>query len=267
MKKEAFGYLRVSTRKQIDGDGPERQRTHIQQWADRNGFTVVKYFTDAFTGKSTGATADAVKVQMKERQAMTEMLAASEATGIKTVIVEKADRFARDVIVSELFIREFRESGIALIDAETGEDMTIADDRDPTGKLIRQVLACVAEYIRAELVMKMRLSRERKKAAGIRQEGVKPFGFFPREKATVATIRAMYTQGASYTRIAEALDERALQGQECGPRGGGEWARTSVRAIVMRAGWERINPAVTPEKIVRELEPLELKEPEMAESV
>ncbi|RYF90983.1 MAG: resolvase, partial [Chitinophagaceae bacterium] len=36
----AFSYLRVSSRGQVDGDGFDRQREKINQWAKNNGATV-----------------------------------------------------------------------------------------------------------------------------------------------------------------------------------------------------------------------------------
>ena len=35
--RKAFGYLRVSSESQVDGDGFPRQKAAIKKWADANG--------------------------------------------------------------------------------------------------------------------------------------------------------------------------------------------------------------------------------------
>ena len=44
--KKAFGYLRVSGKSQVDGDGFPRQKAAIQKWAKANGFHIVQWFVE-----------------------------------------------------------------------------------------------------------------------------------------------------------------------------------------------------------------------------
>ena len=43
---EAFGYLRVSGKGQLNGDGFPRQRAAIEAYARANGFVIVKWFEE-----------------------------------------------------------------------------------------------------------------------------------------------------------------------------------------------------------------------------
>ena len=81
--------------------------------------------------------------------------------GINTVIVEKLDRIARDLMIQETIIQDFREHGISLISALEGADLL---DNDATRKLVRQILGAIAEYEKTMMVQKLRVARQRKKA-------------------------------------------------------------------------------------------------------
>jgi hypothetical protein len=53
-------------------------------------------------------------------------------------------------MVSEIILAEFRKTGVKVISADGGIDLTLGND-DPTGKLVRQILAAVSEFIRGFL--------------------------------------------------------------------------------------------------------------------
>jgi len=102
-----------------------------------------------------------------------------ESNGVRTVIVERADRLARDLMVQEVIVGQFSKIGARILTAD-GVDLTSNDD--PTRSLIRQVLGAVAEFEKNVIVLKLRAARERKRARGERVEGVKPYGHFPAEQ-------------------------------------------------------------------------------------
>jgi DNA invertase Pin-like site-specific DNA recombinase len=66
-----------------------------------------------------------------------------ESNGARVVIVERADRLARDLMISEVIIGQFARIGARVLCAD-GADLTSAAD-DPTVTSIRQVLAAVAQ--------------------------------------------------------------------------------------------------------------------------
>jgi DNA invertase Pin-like site-specific DNA recombinase len=43
---------------------------------------------------------------------------------VRTVLVERADRLARDLVEGELILRELRQAGVRVIEAEAGTDRT-----------------------------------------------------------------------------------------------------------------------------------------------
>ena len=93
--------------------------------------------------------------------------------GVRVVLVERADRLARDLIVGELILNQLRELGVKVIAADSGTELT-AGDEDPTRTLIRQVLGAVAQFEKAVIVSKLKAARVRKRRAEGRCEGRKP---------------------------------------------------------------------------------------------
>jgi DNA invertase Pin-like site-specific DNA recombinase len=83
--------------------------------------------------------------------------------GVRTVLVESPDRFARDLTV-QLTGHDFLKGlGITLIPT-TSPDFFVEDT--PTAVLVRQVLGAIAQFEKASLVAKMRAARDRRIAAG-----------------------------------------------------------------------------------------------------
>src|SRR3970282_1778973 len=117
------------------------------------------------------------------------------AYDVRTIVVERADRIARDLIVAELFFRECKSRGIEVYAADSGEELVNAE-ADPTRKLIRQVLGALAEWDKSQIVRKLQDGRRRKKAeTGWPCGGPVVFGRKPGEEKWVWRIIAMYRLG------------------------------------------------------------------------
>jgi len=130
--------------------------------------------------------------------------------GIKTILVEKLDRVARDLMIQETIIQDFRESGVDLVSALEGADLL---DNDPTRNLVRQILGAIAQYEKTMLVQKLRVARERQKAKRGKCEGRKSY----REAApeTVAHIRRLRrkrkgVKRKTYREIANQLNAEGI---------------------------------------------------------
>lgn len=224
---KAFSYLRVSSRGQVEGDGFERQRQKIGQWAKLNRAEIVREFVDeGISGTS----------EMTDRPALSDLLVAIMGNGVRVVVVEKADRLARDLIVSELILRQFHSLGVAVIEAESGTDLTSGDSGNPTAKLIRQILAAVAEFDKTSIVLKTRVARERIRRQVGRCEGRKPFGARDGESAAVERIRQLRRKPAggkrlSFAKIAERLDAEGIP-----TRYGRPWSASTVKQVFQRGG-------------------------------
>jgi DNA invertase Pin-like site-specific DNA recombinase len=80
--------------------------------------------------------------------------------GARTIIVETANRFARDLVVQETGHRMLKGKGIEIIAADSPSAFV---DDTPTATFVRQVLGAVAELDKAMTVAKLRGARERKR--------------------------------------------------------------------------------------------------------
>jgi DNA invertase Pin-like site-specific DNA recombinase len=162
--KEAFGYLRTSSSTNVgaDKDSDKRQRIAVEEWAAAHDYELVEWYYDAGTKGAEPVTS---------RPGFVEMLAAIAGNGVRTILVESANRFARDLIIQETGFTYLRDLGVALIPVDDPEHFTTDT---PTAKLIRQVLGAVAEFEKASLVAKLKGARDRKRRASGRCEGRKP---------------------------------------------------------------------------------------------
>jgi Resolvase, N terminal domain len=92
--------------------------------------------------------------------------------GVRTIIVESPDRFARDLAVQLAGHDHLRKLGVALIPA-TAPDFFTEDT--PTAVLVRQVLGAIAQFEKATTVAKLKAARDRKIAAGEKCGGRKSY--------------------------------------------------------------------------------------------
>src|SRR5262249_38907756 len=132
----AVSYLRVSGKGQVEGDGFPRQRATIARYARSAGLELTGEYLD----EGVSGTKD-----LDSREGLSELLARIRANGVRVVLVERADRLARDLVVSELILNQFRTLGVKVIAADSGTDLAVGED-DPTRVLIRQVLGAVAQF-------------------------------------------------------------------------------------------------------------------------
>jgi DNA invertase Pin-like site-specific DNA recombinase len=223
---KAFSYLRVSGKGQIDGDGFTRQRDAIARRAKSDGFDVVREFVDA----GISGTKD-----MGERPALSELFAAIMGNGVRVVLIERADRLARDVMVGEILLGQFREEGVRVIEAESGIDLTADDPDNATATLVRQILSVIAQFEKTSIVAKLRKARARRRAETGRCEGVKPFGTLSGEQGIIERMRQLRRKPVGQAkRMSFAKIAAALQAEGRPTRTGKPWAASSVRDILGR---------------------------------
>ena len=102
---KAFAYLRVSSAGQIDGDGFARQLAAVRAYAAANGISIKSTFKEEGVSGTMAA---------EDRPAWAELIRALHSNGVKTVIVEKLDRLARDLMVQEAAIADSATATLTL---------------------------------------------------------------------------------------------------------------------------------------------------------
>jgi site-specific DNA recombinase len=191
--KKAFAYLRVSGKGQVKGDGFPRQLQAIKNYAAERDLKVVQVFREEGVAGNK---------ESMDRPAWAAMMTALLGNGVKTIIIEKLDRLARDLMIQELTVADLAKNGIALLSVAEPDLM----ESDPTRILMRQLMGAVAEYDKNQIVLKLRSARMRKRVAVGRCEGRKPFGKDESEQAAMLRMKALRAEGLAFDRIAERLN-------------------------------------------------------------
>lgn len=224
---KAFSYLRVSTKGQIDGDGFERQRLRIAEWAKKNKAQIVSEFLEEGISGSN---------DMDQRPAMADMIVAIKSNGVRVVVVERADRFARDYVAAELLLREFKKHGVSVIEADGGHDLTKEGQDNPTARLVRQILTAVAEFDKTSIVLKLKAARIRARRETGRCEGRKPYGDRDGEQAVIERMRALRRKPPKGKRMSLQKVADTLNEEKAPTRTGAKWSAELVRRILGRKG-------------------------------
>jgi len=181
---EAVAYLRTSSAANVgaDKDSDRRQRAAIESFAEANGYELVDEFYDAAV---SGAD------PIGERPGFAAMLNRIAGNGVRTILVESPDRFARDLAVQLAGHDHLRSLGVTLIPTSS-PDFFIEDT--PTAVLVRQVLGAIAQFEKATRVAKLRAARQRKAIGKV--EGRKSWAELnPELVATAKRLRSRSPKG------------------------------------------------------------------------
>src|SRR4029453_6892140 len=156
------------------------------------------------------------------------------------VVVPRLDRLAPDLVLQETLLAEVKRLGGRVYSATPGEDEFLADDpKDPSRRLIRQILGAVNEYERSMIALRMRGGRERKRAAGgYGGEGRPPLGLdavahervpVDSEQRAIRRIRDLHAGGHSLRSIADALHAEGHR-----PKRGDRWHPQTLARVLAR---------------------------------
>lgn len=212
-----LAYCRVSGDSQAEEgrDGLLRQRLACEAVAKAHGWTISQFFYD----KGISGT-----LEIENRPGLSDLRAVLKKGDV--VIVEGADRIARKMLTFLVIMGDLEKLGVRVIAANGGE-LTVADD--PAATLMRDMMAAFAAYERCIIVNKLAEARRRKREAGQRCDGRKPYGHNPEEKAGLALLLSM--RGKRLKAIAEALEAAGHK-----PRSGGAWGLTTIAQVLRRTG-------------------------------
>jgi DNA invertase Pin-like site-specific DNA recombinase len=212
---DAIAYLRTSSAANVgsDKDSDKRQRAAIASFAKAHGYRIVDEFYDAAVSGADPVT---------ERPGFKDMLDRIAGNGVRVILVESPDRFARDLAVQLTGHDYLRSLGVELVPTSAPDFFTTDT---PTAVLVRQVLGAVSQFEKASLVAKLRAARERKIAAGGRGSG--RFTYAQKVPEVVALVRELHGQRQSLRQISKTL---AAQGLLTG--GGKLYTATAVQKML-----------------------------------
>lgn len=208
----AIGYLRVSTEAQADsGLGLEAQQAAIEAAAARLRLSVADTFTDTVSGG----------LALEHRPALLAALEGIRAGDV--LLVAKRDRLGRDVLNVAMIERLVERKGARVV-SSAGEG---SDDDSPTGKLMRGIIDCFAEYERQIIRHRTKVAMAAAKRRGQRV-GQIPWGssvaddgrtLVPNldERAILAEIHRLRNRGRALHTIAEELNARGCRNRQNRP--------------------------------------------------
>jgi len=194
-------YYRVSTREQEDKTGLERQQATVERFVRARGMNLVRSFSEVQSG---GA-------DIEDRA----MLVALLDENVGAIVVERADRLARDLLAQEIFLRSATAKGIKVFSADSGQDMTDSDD--PTRVMLRQIMGVLAQWEKDVIVKKLQDGRRRTaERTGKPCGGPARYGFHPDphkrqlQRDVLFAIQKYRKCGCTYGEIAKLLTQHGV---------------------------------------------------------
>lgn len=179
------GYVRVSTTAQGEsGLGMDAQHRTITAETARRGWALVGVETD-----------EGVSAAASTRPGLDRALARLRAGEADALVVAKLDRLARSTLGFAELLAVASRGGWAVVALDLGVDMTT-----PSGRLVANVMACVAEWERDAIRARTTEALAAAKARGTRLG--RPRRIDPALLARIVSLRAT---GASHRQIAAAL--------------------------------------------------------------
>ena len=156
---KAVIYARTSSLTNTTGDSLDRQVHACSRFAEENEIEILLDGDDDTVFWDKGISGNAF---IESRPAFVELLKFCKENDVTMILIENVTRFSRDVGVAEVGYRYLSEKcGIQLIPVD--DPTYFVNDENPTQKLIRQLLACIADWEKAMIVAKMAEARDRMK--------------------------------------------------------------------------------------------------------
>ena len=222
-RTKAYGYVRVSGKGQVEGDGFRRQKDTINAYARKIGYEIIHFYEEE--GISGTSSED-------ERPAFKEMMNVILRNGVHTVFIEGMDRLARQYAIQEQLMIYLASKGVTLISARTEENITEAIMGDPMKKALIQIQGVFAELEKSMLVKKLRSARQQVKQEKGKCEGRKSLkevnpevvGIIKKLRRTKPGQKRM-----SYAKIADELNSMGYTTVS-----GKMWTGTNVQNVCQR---------------------------------
>jgi DNA invertase Pin-like site-specific DNA recombinase len=217
MNTTAVAYYRTSSLTNVgpDKDSLQRQRDAVSAYAAAHGLVVVgEYYDPGVSGAD----------HVMSRPGFVDMLAYMLGNGARTVLVENASRFARDIVVQITGHDLLKSKGISLVPVDAP---THFEEDTPTARMVRGVIAVISQFEKESLVLKLRAARDRKRRLTGRCEGN------PAWLPVTADVRSiahdLARDGLSMRAIGRALADRGMRAPS-----GRAYSSSSVKAMLKR---------------------------------
>ena len=202
-------YERLSRDDELQGPSNSilNQQAFLEDYAQRNGFTNVRHFTD-----------DGVSGTTFDREGFKAMIAEVEAGNVTTIIVKDMSRFGRDYLKVGFYTDVlFRDKGIRFIAVNNGIDSDKQGDNDFT-----PFLNIMNEFYARDSSRKIQAIFKSRMEKGLRCSGSVPYGYRRDPQDTqhlivdeeaakvVKEIFSLCMKGYGPTQIARILTERGI---------------------------------------------------------
>ena len=227
---KAYGYLRVSGAGQIDGNGFDRQKKAISEFAKKSQLEIVHFYQEQVSG---------VKGE-EDREVFKQMVSEILRNGVRTIVVEGLDRLAREYRIQEQLIIYLASKGISLVDARTGEDVTMAIGEDPMRKAMIQMQGIFAELEKSLLVKKLKIARENIRKNNKKCEGRKGWNDQPEKRDMVLQAIRGYRKKPkgrkrmTFREVAEELKNMISKDNVYSSLTGKSWSGPMVQNFIQR---------------------------------
>ena len=191
----AVAYYRTSSATNVgdDKDSRKRQEDAVQAYAARQGIEIVGSYYDAAVKGSD---------DLMERPGFSALLEYISGNGARTILVETANRFARDVVIQITGYEYLKKLGIVLVPVDAPQHFL---EDTPSAEMIRGIFAVISKFEKRSLVEKMKKARDRK-----RRERGRCEGRHPAPRAAVEIARELRAGGISLRGISEVLANRGF---------------------------------------------------------
>ena len=230
------GYVRVSTRKQTEGESLKAQEEEIREWAAANGHSVVGVFGDE--GKA-GA------LEALDRPGLLAALVEIEMDNADLLVVRDLSRLARALHVQEAVLeRTWRDQARAW-EVEPDREVLQDDPDDPMRTFFRQVQGAAHQLDAALTRNRLQKARRHKAAKGGYVGGKPRYGWRVEGEGRDAMLVPIAEEQAVRARMVEMREGEggrptpyraiadALNAQGIPAKGGGVWHHTAVRSVLV----------------------------------
>lgn len=196
-------YIRVSTKKQVEGYSLDAQKERLEKLCETNGYIIYKIYADE--GKSAKNT---------KRQAYQEMMEDMKAGKFDKIVVTKLDRISRSLIDLEELIKELQNYNCSF---ETASEKIDLDSS--IGVMFVRLLGIFAQFERERITERVNDTFEEMIAQCKPITGMQPFGYknengfvvIDKEKEEIVkdiynTYEKLQSQKQTYLKICDKYD-------------------------------------------------------------